>query len=350
MLQTSHPETTMTTILTILSLLFLLQPFLACAGCTCEPQHRDGSNSKALTYKLVAIASILLASAVGVLIPMLLKNFSGLRPEKPIHFLIKAFAAGVILATGFVHILPDAFESLTSPCIDENSWGSFPFTGFFAMASAIGTMMMEAYATGFQRRSELRKAQPVEGDEEKGVELQHVHGSAFSLEKSGSSDLVRSRVIAQILELGIVVHSVIIGISLGASGNPKTIKPLVAALSFHQFFEGLGLGGCISEAKYKRRAIAIMVLFFSLTTPAAIGVGIGISKTYDENSQTALIVEGILNSASAGILIYMALVDLIAADFLGSKMQSNVRLQLGANFALLLGASCMSLLAKRGGT
>lgn len=44
-----------------------------------------------------------------------------------------------------------------------------------------------------------------------------------------------------------MVHSVIIGISLGASGNPKTIKPLVAALSFHQFFEGLGLGGCISE-------------------------------------------------------------------------------------------------------
>lgn len=104
------------------------------------------------------------------------------------------------------------------------------------------------------------------------------------------------------------------------------------------------------QAKYKRRAIAIMVLFFSVTTPAAIGVGIGISKTYDENSQTALIVEGILNSASAGILIYMALVDLIAADFLGSKMQSNVRLQLGANFALLLGASCMSFLAKRGGT
>lgn len=51
----------------------------------------------------------------------------------------------------------------------------------------------------------------------------------------------------QVLELGIVVHSVIIGISLGASEDPDTIKPLLAALSFHQFFEGMGLGGCISQ-------------------------------------------------------------------------------------------------------
>lgn len=44
-----------------------------------------------------------------------------------------------------------------------------------------------------------------------------------------------------------MVHSVIIGIALGASESPKTIKPLVAALTFHQFFEGMGLGGCIAQ-------------------------------------------------------------------------------------------------------
>ena len=42
-------------------------------------------------------------------------------------------------------------------------------------------------------------------------------------------------------------HSVIIGLSLGVSQSPCTIRPLVAALSFHQFFEGFALGGCISE-------------------------------------------------------------------------------------------------------
>lgn len=51
----------------------------------------------------------------------------------------------------------------------------------------------------------------------------------------------------QVLELGIVVHSVVIGLSLGASNNTCTIKGLVAALCFHQMFEGMGLGGCILQ-------------------------------------------------------------------------------------------------------
>lgn len=53
----------------------------------------------------------------------------------------------------------------------------------------------------------------------------------------------------QILEMGIVSHSVIIGLSLGVSRSPCTIRPLVAALSFHQFFEGFALGGCIAQVR-----------------------------------------------------------------------------------------------------
>ncbi|KAK9163145.1 hypothetical protein Syun_004047 [Stephania yunnanensis] len=62
--------------------------------------------------------------------------------------------------------------------------------------------------------------------------------------------------------LGIVVHSVVIGLSLGASNNTCTIKPLVAALCFHQMFEGMGLGGCILQAEYKFFKKAVMVFFF----------------------------------------------------------------------------------------
>ena len=88
-----------------------------------------------------------------------------------------------------------------------------------------------------------------------------------------------------------------------------------------------------------------MAVFFSLTTPIGIAVGIGISNIYREDSNTSLIMEGILNSASAGILIYMSLVDLLAADFMNPRMQNNLKLQLGANVSLLMGAGCMSFLA-----
>lgn len=89
-----------------------------------------------------------------------------------------------------------------------------------------------------------------------------------------------------------------------------------------------------------------MGLFFSLTTPAGVAIGIGISSIYNENSPSSLITQGILDSVAAGILIYMALVDLLAADFMNPKVQSKGKLQFMINFALLMGAGSMSLLAK----
>ncbi|KAE9620081.1 putative zinc/iron permease [Lupinus albus] len=82
--------------------------------------------------------------------------------------------------------------------------------------------------------------------------------------------------------------------------------------------------------------------------PIGIGVGIGISNVYNENSPKALIVEGLLLAASGGVLIYMALVDLLATDFMDTKMLSSFKLQLGASFTLLLGIACMSLLTLMG--
>lgn len=88
-----------------------------------------------------------------------------------------------------------------------------------------------------------------------------------------------------------------------------------------------------------------MACFFALTTPIGIGLGIGISSIYNANSPRALIVEGVLDSISAGILVYMALVDLIAADFLSKRMSCNTRLQVISYLLLFLGATLMSLLA-----
>ncbi|KAJ4975234.1 hypothetical protein NE237_000340 [Protea cynaroides] len=343
-------------VLTMFSLLLL--PVLISGDCKCDAAEYKGHNkAEVLKYKIGAIASILVASGIGVCIPILAKKFQVLQPESDVFFMIKAFAAGVILSTGFVHILPGAFNKLRSPCLNQNLW-KFPFTGFIAMISAIGTLMMDTFATMFYKRLHFNKAQPLTEDEEKAGEHSghlhvhtdaingHAHGSTLVGESSVRSELIRHRIISQVLELGIVVHSVIIGISLGASTSPQTIKPLFAALTFHQFFEGMGLSGCISQARFESRLVAAMAIFFSLTTPIGIILGIGITNAYNENSLKALIVEGVLDSAAAGILIYMALVDLLAADFMNSRMQNNWRLQFGANVSLLLGAGSMSVLAR----
>lgn len=74
----------------------------------------------------------------------------------------------------------------------------------------------------------------------------------FTFELFDSSMFSLDWFVFQVLEIGIVVHSVIIGISLGTAQSIDTIKPLLVALSFHQFFEGMGLGGCISQVKLQR--------------------------------------------------------------------------------------------------
>ncbi|TQE11133.1 hypothetical protein C1H46_003139 [Malus baccata] len=186
-----------------------------------------------------------------------------------------------------------------------------------------------------------RESEPEHGHDSHGHGHGHSHGFGDDDEDGG----VRHVVVSQILELGIVSHSVIIGLSLGVSQSPCTIGPLVAALSFHQFFEGFALGGCISQAQFKTLATTLMACFFAVTTPLGIGVGTAISSFYNPYSAGALVTEGILDSMSAGILVYMALVDLIAADFLSKRMSCNFRLQLVSYCCLFVGAGLMSLLA-----
>ncbi|KAL5080080.1 hypothetical protein RYX36_008501 [Vicia faba] len=242
------------------------------------------------------MATVLVSSLIGVCIPIFAKKLSYLNPENDFYFLIKAFAAGVVLATGFIHILPDAFEALSSPCIGEKPWKLFPFSSFVTMVTAIGTLIMEALIMGYKKRSEVKKSQPLDDDEShRADDTSHVHNITLASDKLDSTNRLRYII--------------------------------------------------VSQAQFKYSKVAIMILFFCLIFPIGIGIGIGISDIYNENSPKALIVEGLLLSASAGVLINMALVDLVAADFLNSKMLTSLRLQLGASLALFIGLICMSILA-----
>lgn len=77
-------------------------------------------------------------------------------------------------------------------------------------------------------------------------------------------------------------------------------------------FEGLGLGSRLASLKlpvrYNYVAICAAVLY-GLTTPIGIAVGLGVRQTYNPDSTTASIVSGVLDSLSAGILIYTGLVE-----------------------------------------
>jgi zinc transporter 1/2/3 len=152
-----------------------------------------------------------------------------------------------------------------------------------------------------------------------------------------------------ILEFGIIFHSVFIGLTLAVSGSE--FDTLFIVLIFHQTFEGLGLGSRLALTpwpKTKRLAPYFLGLGYGLSTPLAIGIGLGVRKTYPPGSQTTLIVNGVFDSISAGILIYTGLVELMAHEFMFSQSmrKARIRVVLTAFGLMCLGAGLMALLGK----
>ena len=155
-----------------LVLLLLLAPGARAAddgGCGAGGAAAPGDRARAKALKIAAFFSILVCGALGCCLPVLGRRVPALRPDGDVFFLVKAFAAGVILATGFIHILPDAFEKLTSECLPAGGpWQDFPFAGFGAMVGAIGTLVVDTVATGYFTRIHFKDSAAAAGrDEEK---------------------------------------------------------------------------------------------------------------------------------------------------------------------------------------
>lgn len=310
------------------------------------------NGTAAAHLKVVSIFTIFVTSVAGVSMPvMLARYFQGKSTYDMAILVIKCFAAGVILATSLVHVLPDAFAALSDCQVaSQHPWKDFPFAGLVTLGGVLMALLVDTVASSHVEHTHYM---PVETEEK--------HGGAWSIELvSGGDDCggeakrveelmrLKQRLVSQVLEIGIIFHSVIIGVTMGMSQNICTIRPLVAALAFHQIFEGLGLGGCIAQAGFSFGTTAYMCFMFSVTTPIGIILGMVLFSVtgYDDSNPKALIMEGLLGSVSSGILIYMALVDLIAVDFFHNKlMNSNLWLKKLSFMALTLGSAAMSILA-----
>jgi solute carrier family 39 (zinc transporter), member 1/2/3 len=150
-----------------------------------------------------------------------------------------------------------------------------------------------------------------------------------------------------ILEFGVIFHSAIIGLNLGVVGSEfSTLYPV---LVFHQSFEGLGIGARMSAIPFKPSSWLpwILCAAYGLTTPISIAIGLGLRTTYNPGSFTANVVSGVLDSMSAGILIYTGLVELLARDFLFNPMRTKDNKRLTFMLACVFaGAALMALLGK----
>ena len=239
-----------------------------------------------------AVLIIWFVSTSACAFPILANKFPGLRIPPRFFFVVRHFGTGVLIATAFVHLLPTAFGSLGDPCLSSFWTTDYPaMPGAIALAaiffvtviemifhpgrhdppaadpnqcSAEDTdleMVVSAPAAGNVPVREVRP--PFHGrtssighglsrlNQDSLEQIRAMHRQAEAEGKSASAQLAsatasqetlsaeqkqrKERLQCVLLEMGILFHSVFIGMALSVSiGNSFII--LLIAIIFHRKF------------------------------------------------------------------------------------------------------------------
>ncbi|CAF2217679.1 unnamed protein product, partial [Brassica rapa] len=138
--------------------------------------------------------------------------------------------------------------------------------GVVSMSAMILTMI-ESFASSYMKRLKSIAFENKEEENKKG-DLIHVHN-----QRQHDHNNIRRKLLTHVLDLtftpkkthvlesGIVVHLIIVGIALGASSSVSTIKPFIGAITIHQLLGGVRLGRCIRLFN----AAAAGILFYMAT-------------------------------------------------------------------------------------
>ncbi|KAI5786631.1 Zinc/iron permease, partial [Pyronema domesticum] len=337
-----------------------------------------------LPLHVIALFIILIQSIISCSFPLIVKKVPQLRVPHHFLFLSRHFGTGVLIATAFVHLLPTAFTSLTDPCLPHFWNTGYPaMAGLIAMISVFVVVSIEMPPNRHRRSGSIghqltrieRGGSYKDAPSSSSSDNDHSDHSDHDDEDDGATELQslntqprkrslstarerRGRLTEEqqqkknllqvmLLEAGILFHSVFIGMALSVATGSNFIVLLIA-ITFHQTFEGLALGSRISSITlFPARSWKpwLMCLAYGTTTPIGQAIGLLTRHLYDPQSQTGLLMVGIMNAISSGLLLFAGLVELLAEDFLSdeSYVVLTGRRRIEACLAVMGGALGMAL-------
>jgi solute carrier family 39 (zinc transporter), member 1/2/3 len=313
-----------------------------------------------LGVRVSALFVILIVSTLATLFPIIATRVKRFRVPLYVYLFARYFGSGVIIATAFIHLLDPAYDEIgPASCVGmTGGWAEYTWPPAIALTSIMLIFLFDFLADWFVERrygkshshqdaaavvasgQETRQSDPKTAAEQAEV---------FSLDEEKVQISFREQIAAfLILEFGVIFHSVVIGLNLGVVG--EEFGTLYPVLVFHQSFEGLGIGARLSSILFPKRLSWMpwaLCIAYGLTTPIAIAIGLGLRTTYDSGSFTANVVSGVLDSISAGILIYTGLVEMLAKDFIFDPARTKDSKRMAFMLVCLyLGTILMALLGK----
>jgi len=311
------------------------------------------SNHEVPVLPLVAIFVVGFLGLSGSLLPPLLASyFPKFDLNGRVYFrFFNGFAAGIVLAVGYVHSLPDAFSSFAAVLDKDSLSNTYAWAGLIALIGSLLTFAGEEFVhrmIGHQL-----------GVHPFTIEHQHSHGhmeviisDAAAVESptaEGGDDSIeeKQKKLSYYSELyvllfGLSFHSIFVGLALGIVSNDWS---LFTAIVFHQFFEGLALGARVARAAFKSRAhIWMLDLVFGLAAPVGIAMGIGVRKAVENSAFTYGLVDAVFQALSGGILIYVSLVHMMKEEMDRPEFKKGGKLMWAMYAGFAMGAATMSII------
>ncbi|KAK2597349.1 hypothetical protein QQS21_006046 [Conoideocrella luteorostrata] len=375
-----------------------------------------------------ALFIIWFVSTMGCAFPIMAAKFPGLRIPRRFFFVVRHFGTGVLIATAFVHLLPTAFVSLGNPCLGDfwtKKYEAMP--GAIVLAAIFLVVIIEmvfhpsrhispAEIVARSASNQIKGEEATDSDGQPIRDMGPLRGRSSSMAQglsqlnqaasrdgiSNQEDLEESAIAKKdtveecresldhgfltpeqkrnkerlqciLLEMGILFHSVFIGMALSVSIGSDFIVLLIAIV-FHrksrpghapfpvnrkqltlawphiETFEGLALGSRISVIEWGSKSWQpwLMALAYGCTTPIGQAIGLATHTLYSPDSEVGLILVGVMNAISAGLLTFASLVELLSEDFLSdeswrylrgkSRVVACVLVFFGAFFMSLVGA------------
>ena len=314
----------------------------------------DIISSYDINFRISGLFVVLVTSFAGIALATIVNEYVN-SPEYGWYMtfaleMMKFFGIGVMAGTAWIHLLPDAFSQFSSNCLGDGwiTYGS-NYVGLFGVIATFLVQQLEFVLTQYGAHAHSHEIPPpkaccveltadrVAPEIDVSVDVSMPRTSpTFDLPVDNplpfpqkvlrsnsfllSMERKRNAALAvALLELGILVHSFVIGLTLGVIDD-AVYTALLIAITFHQFFEGLSLGALISVNEFPdywhKTALCLM---YPLTTPLGNAVGIAIRYQFNANSSSTIVTQGILSSLSAGILFYNTYTELIAVEINGNR-------------------------------
>jgi zinc transporter 1/2/3 len=246
-----------------------------------------------LAVKGLAILAIIAVGLIGGAIPM-----RAARRESSARFfsLGNAFAGGIFLGAGFLHLLPDGATNL-------GSFSAYPLAALFTASGMVVLLLIDKVVFG------------------------HVEDDA------GGGRASSPGISAYVLVVILSVHSIIAGLSVGFEPKLASTLIILAAILMHKGSAAFALSISMERHGVPRlRQLRILGLFV-LMTP--LGVVIGSLASSVVTGAAASPLEGIFDSVAAGTFIYVAILEVIAEEFSGGENRWGKFTLIGAGLAVM---------------